>query len=217
MFITYPESRPQTRAIWCTKRHVDKSAYDIAKSQNSNHNGHDPGCFRLPWFSVTGHLSQNLKNAAMNLSTLVSLGFTTAPMVCLQILYCPGGSNIKRLLIKVIPRESCPVQYHRNGDKHTSPNRMSRPMVRKLQKGANMHLNTHWKLNSAQIIRPLFIKVITTWLVTFCSASTFSWIARLQKKKQEKQNPNLGFCQTVSCRVSEQNSCFLPDSVFAFI
>lgn len=142
MLITYPESRPQTRAIGGTKRHVDKSAYYIAKSQNSNDNGHDPGCFRLSWFSVTGHLSQSVKNAATNLSTLVSLGFTTAPVVCLQKLYCSGGSNFKRLLIKVIPRESCPVKYHRNGDKHTSPNRMSQPMVRKLQNGANMHLNT---------------------------------------------------------------------------
>lgn len=175
-----------------------------------------PAAFAFPG-SASPDIFLRTKNAAMNLSTLVSLGFTTAPVVCLQKLYCPGGSNIKRLLIKVIPRESCPVHYHRNGDKHISPNRMSRPMERKLQKGANMHLNTHWKLNSAQIIQPLFIKVITTWLVTFCSASTFSWIARLQKKKQKKQNPNLGFLQTVSCRVSEQNSCFLPDSVFAFI
>ena len=143
MLITYPESRPQTRTIWGTKRHVDKSADHISKRQNSYHNGYDPGCFRLPWFSVARHLSQNFKNVAMNLSTLDSLGFTTAPVVCLQKLYCSGGSNLKRPLMKVIPRESCPVQCHRNGDKHTSPNRMSQPMVRKLQNGANVHLNTH--------------------------------------------------------------------------
>ena len=153
----------------------------------------------------------------MNRSTLVSLGFTTAPVVCLQKLYCSGGSNFKRLLIKVIPRESCPVQYHRNGDKHTSPNRVSQPMVLKIQNGANMHLNTHWKFNSAQIIRPLFIKVITTWLVSFCFASTFNWIARLQKKKQ-KAKPQFGSVrQTVSWMVLMQNSCFLLDSVFTWI
>ena len=184
MLITYPESRPQTRTIRSTKRHVDKSTYHIAKSENSDHNGYNPGCFGLSWFSVTRHLSENLKNAARNLSTLDSLGFTTAPVVCLQKLYCSGGSNLKRPLIKVIPRESCPVQCHRNEDKHTSPNRMNHPMVRKLQNGANMHLNTHWKLNSA---KKKSVHCLPKWLPLDWSAFVLPAPSELRGDRERKQ------------------------------